>query len=122
MIAQSYIISGETKDILDAEDVGAEEVGLQRDAVAVPAGHLQNWLQPPLFEKATASQGTQSHHRALLVSHVHGIDSPREACSILLHAADVHALWRSDLACHHELAADQFFSEVHFSRFPPVSR
>ena len=54
MVTQSHEITGETKDILYTQNRGAEQVRLQRDAIAVTTGHLKDRFQSLLPKEAAA--------------------------------------------------------------------
>ena len=57
-----------------AEDVSAEEVGLECDPVAVPAGELADGLDSPVEDDLAEWQWAEPHNGGVLISHVHRVD------------------------------------------------
>ena len=49
MVADFDVIAGKTEDVVDSQGAGGQQVGLDGQTVAVPAGDLKNGLHAELF-------------------------------------------------------------------------
>ena len=54
MVAHSGVVTGQAQDVVDTQHSGAQQLRLQSDPVAIPAGQLQNGGQTGIL------QGTQA--------------------------------------------------------------
>ena len=106
------MITGEAKHILNPQNRGRKQVGLEGNAIAITAGHLKNRLKPPLLQQTTGCQGAQSHYRTLLIGDIDCIHPPSEQLSILKHLFDIHTFRRADLCGDHKLARLKRFTEI----------
>ncbi len=70
MVTELRVITGHDQDVPDAEGGRPEQVGLQRDAVTVPAGHLHDRLEPRGQHGQAARPAGQPHVGALVVGDV----------------------------------------------------
>src|SRR5439155_25394007 len=50
-----------------------EKIGLQRQTIPVPTGHLQNRLESLADEQDGSSHRAQTHDRALIIRHVDSV-------------------------------------------------
>ena len=73
MVTGAGRVSGEAEDVLNAEDVGCEEVGLEGDPVAVSASELADRLDAPVEDDFAEGQGAEPHDGGVLVSDVYRI-------------------------------------------------
>jgi hypothetical protein len=46
VVTELRVVAGHHQDVADAQGRRPEQVGLQRDAVTIPAGHLHDRLEP----------------------------------------------------------------------------
>ena len=74
MITGACGVAGEAQDVMYAEDVSAEEVGLECDPVAVPAGELADGLDSPVEDNLAEWQWAEPHNGGVLISHVDRVD------------------------------------------------
>jgi hypothetical protein len=74
VVAQLYVVAGEQQHIVDAQGISGQQIALQGDAVAVPAGQLINRLDALLLQGDTGGQRSQAHHGRLVVGHIDGVD------------------------------------------------
>ncbi len=74
MIAELLMIAGQEQHVGDAERGGAEQIGLQRQAVAIAALQLHHRLDVFFEREHAAGQTREPHHRALIVGDVGGVD------------------------------------------------
>src|SRR3989442_8539138 len=58
-------------DVADAQDMRGQQVGLDRQAIAVAAGYLHDRIVPHLEEHATDRQGRSEEHTSELQSRPH---------------------------------------------------
>ena len=70
LVAGLRIVAGEHQDVADAERCGAEDVALQREAVAVAAGHLEDRLDAVLNQEVRGGEAGQVHLGARAVGDV----------------------------------------------------
>jgi hypothetical protein len=119
VVAELRVVAGHDQDVADAEGTGAEQVGLQCDAVAVPAGHLHDRLEPSGQHGQTARPAGQPHVRALVVGHVDRVDPVLEQRSGGRDLLRAGPAGRADLGGHREAARGQALPQAHGS---PVHR
>ena len=87
---------------MDAPTRGEEQIGLEGQAVAVAAGHLQDRLAAMLLDQKAAAQGRVAHDRALMVGDVQAVDHVLEQVDVVDQGLQVGPLGWGDLAGHDE--------------------
>ena len=103
-------IAGEAEDVLNAENISCEEVGLEGDPVAVSACELADGLDAAVEYDFAEGQGAEPHDRGILVGDVYCIDGG-EGIENRQGRPDVDALGRRDLGGDQEGIRRQFFFE-----------
>jgi len=111
MVAEAGMIPGEQQQIFDAEGGRSEQVGLQRHAVAVPAGHLQDGLNAALMEQRRHHQRRHAHIGPLIIRHIDGNHFRRETGRGCKHPIEIHPFGGCDFSRYHELPGDKFFCQ-----------
>ena len=104
MVAELRVITGHDQDVPDPERGRPEQVGLQRDAITVPAGHLHDRLEPRAEDGEASGPAGQPHVGALIVGdvdRVHPGAQGRGGFGDLLGAGPAG---RADLGGHREAA------------------
>ena len=67
-------VSPHHEDAADAECDGADQVALQRDAVSVAAGHVQDGVDSPAREQGCGSDTRHVHLGPGIVGYLNGVD------------------------------------------------
>ena len=119
VVAELRVVAGHHQNVADAERRRPEQVGLQRDAVAVPAGHLHDRLEPGGHRGQAARPAGQPHVRALVVGDVDGIDPIPQQRGLLVDRAGTRPAGRTDLRGDREAARGQPLLQAHE---PPRTR
>ena len=70
VVAEPRVVAGQQQHVRDAQGGRRDQVRLQRDPVAVPAGQLHHRLHPGPVRQHAAGQAGQPHVRALVVGDV----------------------------------------------------
>jgi len=91
------MVARQAEQVAHAERAGAEYVGLDRQTVAVAAGHLHDGLQARLYQERASRHAAQPHDGRLVVRHVHGIALAAQQTDLAPNHLDVRALWRAHL-------------------------
>ena len=73
MVADIYGVTGQSENVIDSPGIGEEKVSLERQAVPVPAGHLEDGFAAVLFDQQAAPEGRVAHYRALIIGDIYGI-------------------------------------------------
>ncbi|OGA13231.1 MAG: hypothetical protein A3D95_05000 [Betaproteobacteria bacterium RIFCSPHIGHO2_12_FULL_69_13] len=107
LVSGHRLVAAEHQHVADAERRGAQQVALQRDAVAVAAGHLQDRLDPGAREEIRADQAGQVCLRARAVGDVHRGRQPFQRCRAGDELGRVGRDGRSDFGGDDEVAAAQ---------------
>ena len=105
MVAQAGVVAREAQDVLNAEHGRAQNVGLERDSVPVPAGQLVNRRQTGVQKRLAGGQAAQAHDGGLVVRHVDRRDAAEMGFGFLKQAVDMDAFGRADLRRHHKFPA-----------------
>jgi hypothetical protein len=104
MVAEPGMVAGHQQHVRDAQGARRDQVGLQREPVAVAAGDLHDRLDPGLGGQQAARPASHPHVRAGVVGDVHSV---HPAAQRLRPAADGRGIGparRADLGGHRELA------------------
>ena len=112
MVAEAHVVAGEAEDVPDAQDGGAEDVGLHGEAVPVAAGHLHDGLEAVLLGLMAGDHRADAHHGGLVVGDVDGVDVALEQVGLAGDDAAIGALRRSTLAGDGERARGEDLFEV----------
>ena len=59
--------------------MGAQQIGLERDAISIPTGKLQDWLQAGIQQQATDRKTAHPHDRTTAIGHVDGMNAATQA-------------------------------------------
>ena len=70
LVARLRVVAGEDQHVVDAERRGAEDIALQREPVAVAAGHLEDRLDAALHQEVRGGEAGEVHLRARAVGDV----------------------------------------------------
>ena len=74
MVPGGDIIAAHQDEVVDAEGGRPEQVGLQRQPVAVPHGQLHDGLEPLLHQQVGCRQRRHMHMGAGVIGAIDGID------------------------------------------------
>ena len=83
LIPEGLVIAAQTEDVADPEGRGAQNVGLEGNAVSVAGDHLEHRVEPFLAEQGTGRQTAQADHPGLIVRHIHAVHKPWQKISLL---------------------------------------
>ncbi len=109
MIAEAGVVAGKAQHGVDAVGIGADDVGLHRQTVAVAADHLIHRRQIDLLEDQTGREAGHAHHGGLIVGDVDRIDVPAQQLGFFLDLARQSPPRRTALAGDGDLAARKNF-------------
>ena len=112
VISKALVVSGETEDIADAEQICAEDIGLDAEAVSVPAGHLDYWFDACVEYEFSGGDAGYSNDCGLVVGYVHGIDAAFEEIYFFIYKVEVGTFGRAEFGCYREVAAAEDFFEI----------
>jgi hypothetical protein len=112
--------TGEAEDVVHPPAGGEEQVGLERHAVPVSAGHLQDGLTAVLLDEQAAAQGGVAHHRTLVVGDVQTDYDVLQEIDVVHQCLQIGAFGWSHLTCDNKSAGVQSFSQPrrHVSLLP----
>ena len=97
MIAGLGIIAGQQEEVADPQHRRAQQIRLERQAVAVAARHLENRVDAGLQDHLRHRQRAGAHDRAGAVGHVDRIHQPAHAFGGFENLGKVGPLGRVDL-------------------------
>ncbi len=107
MVSGLRVVAGQEEDVPDAEEGGPEEVRLQREAVAVATGDLEDRVRPGVQHRLGHRQGAGPHDGAGAVGDVDRVHQPLHPRHRSQDLGEVGPLGRVDLHRHQErLAAE----------------
>ena len=116
VVAELRVVAGHDQDVADAEGAGAEQVGLQRDPVAVPAGHLHDRLEPggqaARLPAQLASRTCEPWLSVTLTASTQSLSSP----AAWLDGLGAGPARRADLGRHREAARRQALAQAQRAR------
>ena len=104
VISVLRVITAHEQEIGETERGGTEQVGLQRDAVPVTSGDLDDGLHAGFADQQRIRDGGHRHDAAVAVGDVDGVDGAREDAGPPFHRRRRCALGRVELRGHDELA------------------
>ena len=113
MVAQLGVVAGQAQNVVDAQHGGAQQVGLQRDAVAVAAGQLEDGGKPRVLQHLAGGQTAQPHDGGLVIGHVDVVDAGEVFLRLLHQTVDVDALGRADLGGNDEFTVMKQICNFH---------
>ncbi len=74
VVAEGLVIAGQAEQVAHPQRVGAQQVALDRQAVAVAAGHLDDRFQPFLDDDGPGADAGHAHDGGLVVGDVDRVD------------------------------------------------
>ena len=107
LIAGAHGITGEAKHIAQTEGVGPQQIRLQGNPVAIPAGQLQHGLNACIEQQAAHRQAAHPHHRSAAIGHVDGMHPTLQGLSRRQGSAGIPPAGRRDFRCDGQLSAGQ---------------
>ena len=78
MVSEVRVVAGQAEHGVDAVGVGADDVALHGQAVTVSCNHLEEGIEPHLFDDDARGQAGHSHHGRLVVGDVDRIHTTPE--------------------------------------------
>jgi hypothetical protein len=102
VVAEARVVADEQQHVGDAEQPGAEQVGLQRDPVAVPAGQLHHRLQPGALGEHRAGHCRWHHAGAGVVGDVDRVHPAGQRFGLGVDPVRVDAVRQVELGGHRE--------------------
>ena len=111
MIAGLRIVAAHEHEVLDAERGRTEQVGLQRDAVAVASGDLDDRIEAGLAHDHRSRQRGHRDDRAVAVGDVDRVDGIAQRVRPAAHDGSRGGLWWIELGRDDELASTQKLAE-----------
>ena len=115
MVAQLGVVAGEAENVVNAQHGGAQQVGLQRNAVAVAAGQLENGVQCGVLQHLAGGKRAKAHDGGLVVGNVDKMHIGKVLFRFLYHAVNMNSFGRADLGRNHKLTVVKQFSNSHNS-------
>ena len=89
MVTSPHRIAGEAEQIADPQGLGAEQLGLQGNAIAIPTGQLQHRLYAGIQQQAADSQAAHPHHGPTAIGHIDGVHPAAQGSGGGQHSARV---------------------------------
>ena len=75
LIARSDRVTGQAQQVADAQGMGAEQVALKTDPIAITACQLPDRLQTGIHQQPTDGQAAHAHHRTAAIGDIQGVDA-----------------------------------------------
>ena len=104
MVAKRLMVTGEAEDILYAQGVGAKDVALDGDAISIPAGHLNHWLQSILAQNSSCGNAGKPDYGCLVVGDIRRINVALQVPDLAPHQPQVRAFRRAQLSGNCKMA------------------
>ena len=104
MVPVLRVIAAHEQEVGKAERGGAEQIGLQRDAIAIAPGDLDDRFDAGIADQQGGGDRGHRGNAAIAVGDVDGVDAPLEHAGAPLYDLAGRALGRVELGGHHELA------------------
>ena len=105
LIAGFRIVTGEKEEITDAERGRPHQFALQRDAVFIAAGDLENRFDAGADQEARGRERAHMRPRAGPVGDVDRVGQALQSCRLLQQLLRIARHRRRKLGRHHETAA-----------------
>ena len=105
VVAHLGVVAGEAEDVVNAEQGGAEQIGLQSHTVTVTAGELIDGEQARILQSLTGGKAAQTHNGGLVIGDVDGGDAGQIFLGFLNQMVDVESLGRADFGGNNKLAS-----------------
>ena len=102
LVAGGHVVAGEAEDVLDAMQRRAGELGLEREAVPVPARQLQHGLHPELLEGDRHGERGCMRVRRRVVGGVRRVDVVLVGREPLVHGLEAARVDGQELGRHDE--------------------
>ena len=115
MVAQLGVVAGQAQDVVNAQHGGAQQIGLEGNAVPVPAGQLEDGVQACILQHLAGGEGAQTHDRGLVIGDVDKVDAGQILLGILYHTVNVNSFGRADLGSNDKLTVIKQFRNSHNS-------
>ena len=115
MVTQLGVVAGEAQNVVNAQHGGAQQIGLQGDAVPVTAGQLEDGVQARVLQHLTGSQRTQTHDGGLVISDVYEVDAGQVLLGLFHHAVNMNSFGRADLGSNYKFTVIKQFRNSHNS-------
>jgi hypothetical protein len=107
VVAEPRVIAGHQEQIADAQRGGGQQIGLQRDAVAVAAGDLHDRFDARGQREEAPRPVGQPHVRALAVGDVDRVHPAPQRLNLAAHRLRVGSPRRADFGGHRRLPGFQ---------------
>ena len=115
MVAQLGMIAGEAENVVDAQHGGAEQIGLESDAVPVPAGQLEDGVQSGILQHLAGGERPQTHDGGLVIRDVDEVDTGQVFLCLFHHAVNMNSFGRADLGSNYKFTVIKQFRNSHNS-------
>ena len=115
MVAQLRVVAGEAQNVVDAEHSGAQKVGLERDAVAVAAGQLEDGGKACVLEDLAGGKTAQTHDGRLVIGDVDIVHAGEIFLRLFYQAVDMNSLGGADLSGNYKFSVLKQFRNSHNS-------
>ena len=112
VVAKGLVVAGQAQQVADAQGIGAQQVALDGDAVAVAAGHLDGGLDAQSQQHGRDGDGGHAHHGGLVVGDVDRVDDALQELGLVLDHSAVGALRWAQLAGGGKVAGLEAFSRL----------
>ena len=118
VVAHLGVVAGEAQDVVNAQHGGTQQLGLQGDAVAVPAGQLQNGGQSGVLQGHTHRQAAHTHDGGLVIGDIDSGNIAEVFLGLGQQVVNVDALGGAYFGGHNKFAIVESFGQFHLSVTP----
>ena len=112
LVARGHVVAGQARDVLDAVECGADDVGLDREPVLVAADDLHDRLDAERLQRDRDGEVRGVRVRGRVVRRVHRIDPRLVLLELPAHGVDAAAVDHGQLARDHEGVAGELALEL----------
>ena len=112
MVAKGLVVSAQAQQVAHAQSEGSQQVALDGQPVAVPAGHLDDRLQAFLHHDCASGYAGHAYDGRLVVGDIDRLTIPLQHGGLFPDHIAIGILWRPKLGSDSEMAGPQHSLQV----------
>ena len=98
MVPETLVVTGKTEHVSDTHGIGAQDITLNGQTVSIPADHLENGLNPFLYQYRGSGPAGHSNYRCLIIGDIYRVYHPFQVGNLFLEMVYIRTLWRTAFA------------------------